>query len=145
MSAAPAAVAELDAIATLEVPHGLVGVPEAQRYALTRWGGDDSPYALLRALDVDGLEFVVVPPAVFFPDYAPVVDDELVDDLDLHTAEDAVVLVIVTVADPVDRSTANLLGPIVVNRHTHRAAQAVLSPDEHDARHPLVTPGAASQ
>jgi flagellar assembly factor FliW len=92
----------------------------------------------MRALDADDLEFVVVPPSVFFPDYEPVVDDELVEHLDLRGAGDAVVLVIVTVADPVERSTANLLGPIVVNRHTHRAAQAVLSPDEHDARRPLV-------
>ena len=136
---------EMDALATLEVPAGLVGVPEAHRFSLTRWGGADSPYALLRALDADGLEFVVVPPSVFFPDYAPVVDDELVAQLDLHDAEDAVVLVIVTIADPVDRSTANLLGPIVVNRHTLRAAQAVLSPDEHEARHPLVTGTATSQ
>lgn len=133
-----ASVEELDAIATLELPSGLVGVPEAQRFALTRWGGEDSPYALMRALDAEGLEFVVVPPSVFFPDYAPVVDDDLVEHLELRDADDAVVLVIVTVADPVERSTVNLLGPIVVNRHTHRAAQAVLSPDDHDARQPLV-------
>lgn len=138
MSAAPM-LEELDALALLEVPSGLVGVPEAQRFSLTRWGGEDSPYAMMRALDADDLEFVVVPPAVFFPDYEPVVDDELVEHLELQGADDAVVLVIVTVADPVDRSTANLLGPIVINRHTHRAAQAVLSPDEHDPRQPLVS------
>ncbi len=137
---APAALEEMDALATLEVPTGLVGVPEAQQFSLTRWGGEDSPYALLRALDAEDLAFVVVPPSVFFPDYAPVVDDDLVAHLELTDADDAVVLVIVTVGDPVERSTANLLGPIVVNRHTHRAAQAVLSPDEHDARCPLITP-----
>jgi flagellar assembly factor FliW len=134
---APAAVEELDGLVTLEVPHGLIGIPDARRFTLSRWGGDDSPYALLRAQDAE-LEFVVVPPSVFFPDYEPVVDDELVEELDLTTADDAVVLVIVTIGDPVDRSTANLLGPIVVNRHTCRAAQAVLSPDEHDPRRPLI-------
>lgn len=135
---APAAVEELDALATLDLPEGLVGVPGAHQFSLSRWGGEDSPYALLRALDAEGLEFVVVPPSVFFPDYEPEVDDELVAHLDLREADDAVVLVIVTVADPVDRSTANLLGPIVVNRHTLKAAQAVLSPDAYDARRPLV-------
>lgn len=138
------AVAELDALTTIDLAAGLVGVPGARRFSLARWGGEDSPYALLTALDVDGLEFVVVPPSVFFPDYAPIVDDDLVADLELRDADDAVVLVIVTVADPVDRSTANLLGPIVVNRHTHRAAQAVLSPDEHDACQPLVAAAATS-
>lgn len=130
---------ELDEIATLEVPAGLVGVPEAQQFSLTRWGGADSPYAMMRALDAEGLQFVVVPPGVFFPDYELVVDDDLVEDLGLRGADDAVVLVIVTVGDPVERSTANLLGPIIVNRHTRRAAQAVLSPDDHDPRQPLLS------
>lgn len=138
-------VEDMDALATVEVPGGLVGMAEARHFSLTRWGGDDSPYGLLRCLDADDLEFVVVPPTVFFPDYEPVVDDELVEELGLTGADDAVVLVIVTVGDPVDRSTANLLGPIVVNRHTHRAAQAVLSPDEHDARHPLLPGATVSQ
>lgn len=133
---------DLDALAELELPGGLVGIPAARRFALARWGGADSPYAMLRSLDVDDLEFVVVPPAVFFPDYAPVVDDEVVDELELTSADDAVVLVIVTVGDPVDRSTANLLGPIVVNRRTLRGAQVVLSPEEHDPRRPLLASAA---
>src|SRR3546814_11250287 len=69
---------------------------------------------------------------------SPVVYDDRANRLDLHEADDAVVLVIVTIGDPVTTSTANLLGPIVVNRHTNQAAQAVLSPDEHDPRRPLV-------
>ena len=129
---------DLTGLTDIEVPTGLVGFPEAQRFAVRRWGGDDSPYALLHAVEVEDLEFVVVPPATFFPDYAPVVDDDLVAELELQSAGDAIVLVIVTVGDPVERSTANLLGPIVVNRHTRRAAQAVLSPDEHDPRTPLL-------
>jgi flagellar assembly factor FliW len=129
---------EIDELPRVELPEGLVGIPAAQRFELARWGGDESPYAMFRCLDVEDLEFVVVAPGPFFPDYAPVVDDEVVDALELRTAEDAVVLVIVTVADPVDRSTANLLGPIVVNRRTHRGAQVVLDPEEHDPRRPLL-------
>ena len=97
---------------------------------------------MFRCTDIDDLEFVVVPPGPFFPDYAPEVDDDVVDALELTSADDAVVLVIVTVADPVDRSTANLLGPIVVNRRTHRGAQVVLSPEEHDPRRPLLAANA---
>lgn len=129
---------ELEQLATLEMPAGLVGLPDARSFTLARWGGADSPFAMLRSRQDPDLEFVVVPPTVFFPSYAPEVDDELVADLELTSADDAIVLVLVTVADPVSRSTANLLGPIVVNRHTHRAAQAVLSPDDHDLHQPLV-------
>lgn len=133
MSATPV-LEELEALTVIDVPEGLIGLPEATRFSLTRWGGGGSPYALLQATDVESLEFVVVPPELFFPHYAPVVDDELVEALELTGADDAIVLVIVTVTEPVEHSTANLLGPIVINRRTHRAAQAVLSPDDHDPR-----------
>lgn len=133
---------ELDELPAIELPDGLVGLPGAQRFSLSRWGGGDSPYAMFRCLDIDDLEFVVVPPGPFFPDYAPVVHDDVVEALALTTAEDAVVFVIVTVAEPVEQSTANLLGPIVVNRNTHRGAQVVLDPEEHDPRRPLLASAA---
>jgi flagellar assembly factor FliW len=135
---------ELAELVDLELPSGLVGIPAARRFALARWGGPDSPYALLRSVDIDDLEFVVVPPTSFFPEYAPVLDDDVAAELELTSADDAVVLVIVTVGDPVERSTANLLGPIVVNRTTLRGAQVVLSPEDHDPRHPLLAAAAES-
>ncbi len=80
------------------------------------------------------MEFVVTHPGLFFPDYEPEIDDDTADRLELKSADDALLLVIVTVADPVADSTANLLGPIVVNRHTRAAAQAVLG--DLRLRHP---------
>ena len=57
-----------------------------------------------------------------------------------RSADDALLLVIVTVAKPIEASTANLLGPIVVNRHTRTAAQAVLSNSGYATREALVRP-----
>ena len=84
------------------------------------------------------LEFVVTHPGLFFPDYAPEIDDDTADRLELKSADDALLLVIVTVTDPVAASTANLLGPIVVNRHTRAAAQAVLGASGYNTREALV-------
>jgi flagellar assembly factor FliW len=117
---------------------GLPGFPEARRFALIRWGDDDSPFSLLRSLEHEGLEFVVVPPIVFFPDYAPEVDDATAGRLDLTAAEDAIVLAVVTLGEQATDATANLMGPIVINRHTRRAAQAVLATSGYDLRTPLV-------
>jgi flagellar assembly factor FliW len=41
------------------------------------------------------------------------------------------------VGDPVETSTANLLGPLVVNRHTRRGAQVVVDAPGWDLRQPL--------
>jgi flagellar assembly factor FliW len=122
---------------------GLPGFPDARRFVLVRLGDELSPFSVLRSLDDGpdngpGLEFVVTHPGLFFPDYEPEIDDDTAERLELQSADDALLLVIVTVAEPVDHSTANLLGPIVVNRHTRAAAQAVLGGAGYATREALV-------
>ncbi|MEX2658113.1 MAG: flagellar assembly protein FliW [Acidimicrobiales bacterium] len=117
---------------------GLPGFPAARRFSLERWGGDDSPFSVLQSLDDEALRFVVVPPDTFFPDYAPVLDDGDADRLGLAEPEDAIVLVVVSLGERVEDATANLLGPVVVNRHTLAAAQVVLSGQDLPARRRLV-------
>lgn len=121
----------------LRFEEGLPGFPECKEFVLVRWGDESSPFSLLRAAH-DDLSFVVVPPAVFFPDYAPEIDIEAVAPIGIEQAEDALLLTIVTVREPIDRSTANLLGPIIVNVHDLRAVQAVLDPDRYSATTPLI-------
>lgn len=122
----------------LELPLGLVGLPDLTRFRLSGWGGEEGPFGLLESADDPELAFVVVPPAVFFPDYRPEVPEEVAATIDLEPEDEATLLVIVTVAKPVEGSTANLLGPVVVNPRSGKAAQAVLSPEHHAARTPLL-------
>jgi flagellar assembly factor FliW len=107
---------------------GLAGFPDTEAYTLREVEGA-SPLFLLTSVDEDGPEFVVVPPSAFFPDYAPVLDDESCARLALTDAEDAVLLVVVTLGADVAQSTANLLAPVVVNQRNLRAAQVVLTAD----------------
>jgi flagellar assembly factor FliW len=111
----------------LTINGGLAGFPLSERYALVEV--PDSPLFLLRSLDVTGLEFVVVPPALFFPGYAPEIDDASAARLGLVDAEDALVLVVLTVTDDAGTATANLLAPVVLNQRTRAAAQVVLAED----------------
>jgi flagellar assembly factor FliW len=124
-------------IPELHFASGLPGFPDARRFVLVRLGDELSPFSVLRSVDGE-VEFVVTHPALFFPDYEPEIDDDTAARLELTSADDAVLLVIVTVADPVAASTANLLGPIVVNRHTRAAAQAVLGSSGYATREALV-------
>jgi flagellar assembly factor FliW len=118
---------------------GLPGFPDVRRFVLVRLGDEGSPFSVLRSLDEGtDLEFVVTHPGLFFPDYEPEIDDDTAGRLELNSADDALLLVIVTVTDPVSASTANLLGPIVVNRHTRVAAQAVLGNSGYATREALV-------
>ena len=116
------------ALPELRIAGGLAGFPGAERYALVELP-EASPLFLLSSLDEPGLQFVVVPPAVFFPDYAPELDDAAVERLALTDASDALLLVVLTVGGSIDGATANLLAPVVINQRTQAAAQVILSGD----------------
>lgn len=116
----------------------LPGFPDARVFHLEPVDGQAGVLSILRSADHEGLEFVVTLPEAFFPDYAPEVDDTTAERLGLNVAEDALVLVILTVADQIDQSTANLMAPLVINRHTGEAVQALLINSGYDIRTPLV-------
>jgi flagellar assembly factor FliW len=116
---------------------GLPGFPDVHDFHLAPWGPPGSPYLQLRAVDNRDVGFVVVPPWVFYPDYEFDLDDATAEHLGLGVADDAIVLAVVTLRDRPDEATLNLLGPIVVNRHTHEASQVVLPTTSYSVRAPL--------
>jgi flagellar assembly factor FliW len=124
-------------IPVLEMVEPLLGFPERRDYALIRLD-DDGVVCALRSLDEPDLRFVVVPPAGFFPDYAPEIDDATAKSLGATSAEDLLVLVMVNTADSAETATANLLAPVVVNHRTRRAVQVVLHDESLSLRTPLM-------
>jgi flagellar assembly factor FliW len=118
-------------------PAGLPGFPNAHRFELAPWGPAGSPFLLLSSSDDPEIGFVVVPPWVFYPDYEFELDSGMAERLGLTASEDAVVFAVVTLRDVPSESTVNLLGPIVVNRFTHEAAQVVLPSAGYSVRAPL--------
>ena len=119
---------------SLEFPDGLPGFPGARRFRLESLEDGLAPFCALRSLEADGVQFVVVPPGAVFENYVVEVPEDDVELLGLQGADDALVVVIVTVSRP---PTANLLGPVVINRRTGVARQVVLQSSGYDARTPL--------
>ncbi len=119
-------------------PAGLPGFPDSHRFELTPWGPADTPFMLMSSLDDDEVGFVVVPPWVFYPDYEFDLDDATAARLGLRAPEDALVFCVVTLRDRPEDATLNLLGPVVVNRHTLEAAQVVLAASGYSVAAPLV-------
>ena len=123
---------------TPEVPEltftaGLPGFEDLRRFALSRWGDADSPYARLVSLERPDTAFLVAPPEEFFDDYAVTLEDDDAAGLQLTDPTDALVLVVITVGEQAEEATANLLGPLVINTRARLGAQVVL-PDGDGAR-----------
>lgn len=122
---------------TMTMATDLIGLPGLSDFMLVRID-QEGMLLSMRSLDDQSVRFVVVPSVAFFPDYAPEIDDVTAAMLGLGQASDALLLLIVTVGKSLRTSTANLRAPIVVNRHTMAAAQAVLAED-YTLRAPLLT------
>ena len=115
-------------IPVIEMVAPMPGFPDHQHFALVQLD-EAGVLCSLQSVDDPQLRFLVVPPAVFFPDYAPVIDDATVATQGIASAEDAMVLLVVNPGDGAVGATANLLAPVVVNRTTRRGGQVVLDED----------------
>jgi flagellar assembly factor FliW len=105
---------------------GLPGFPCARRFRLSPLAGTEGRFWLLACLDAPDLEFVVVPPQLFFPSYVAEINGAAAHRIGLERPDEAAVYVIVTLGPtPVD-ATANLLGPLVVNHRNMSGAQLAL-------------------
>jgi flagellar assembly factor FliW len=121
----------------LAFPDALPGFAEAHRFVLVEVE-DNEVFYWLQSADDPALAFLCANPWPFYPDYAPEVPDDDQSALELESAEDAMVLCILTVHREENYITANLLGPIVVNQRTRVGRQVVLFGDEYPVQAPLV-------
>jgi len=122
--------------ALVELVHPMIGFEASSRYVIRPLGGEFGAYALMTSVEVNGLTFVVVPPGVLYPDYRFEIADGDVALLGLTEAADVETWVVIT-RKGVPVPTANLLGPIVVNRRTRAGAQLVLQDSGYEVAVPV--------
>jgi flagellar assembly factor FliW len=113
---------------TMEIVEPMPGFPDRNRFALVRLD-ESGVLSSLRSIEDPDLRFLVAPPQVFFPDYAPEIDDGTVAALGIERAEDVLLLVVVNPGDSAGTATANLLAPVLVNVATLKGGQVVLDED----------------
>jgi flagellar assembly factor FliW len=124
-------------LSAIELVHPMPGFPEDHRFELVHLD-DDGVLGALRSLDHDGLQFLVVPAAQFYPAYEPVVSDETVLDLGISAAEEVLVLLVVHAGADLASTTVNLRAPLLVNTSTLKAAQVILDDADLAVAAPLV-------
>jgi flagellar assembly factor FliW len=116
------------ALPLIEFVRPLPGFPGRTQFALVRLD-EDGILSELRSVEDPDLRFLVVPPGSFFPDYSLEIEDDVVDDLQVTSADDLVSLVILNAGETLATTTANLLAPVLVNTARRTAVQVILDGD----------------
>lgn len=127
---------------TVTFPRGLLGFEDCRRFRL-ELNPEWDPFAKLDATDEDRLSFVVAPPRLFLRDYTAQIDPREVVELDISDAGDVELWAIVTVPDDPRQMSANLQGPIVINRANGKGKQVVLTRSHYSTQHLIFEPETA--
>jgi len=125
------------AATNVRIPMGLLGFERMKDYFLIA-NPEEEPFGWLKAQGDTSIAFVVLNPFLIVPDYHPDIPQADVEFLGLKSADDAMVLNIVTVHKH-GQATMNLKGPIVINRHTGVGKQVVIANGaDYSVQHPLL-------
>nr|WP_155113571.1 flagellar assembly protein FliW [Metabacillus mangrovi] len=128
---------EIDEAQILKFAGGLPGFVEEKQFVVLPLE-EDSPFLILQSATTPDLAFVVTSPFFFFKDYEFDLDESTVEALKIEDANQVQIMVILTVQDPFNLSTANLQAPIVVNEVNKQAKQVILNHPSYKTKHSIV-------
>jgi flagellar assembly factor FliW len=128
---------EASDVPVIEMRGGLLGFPDMTRFALIKMNNEGLVYRL-QSLESEAVNFVVVPAMPFFPNYSPVVDDDVADRFNLAAGADVLVLLIVTLGESFKQSTVNLMAPVLLDPARQVAEQVIIENADLSVRAPLM-------
>jgi flagellar assembly factor FliW len=127
---------EVDDNQKISFPQGLFGFESLKDYVLLN--AEQEPFFWLQSIDDEHIAFVLINPFLFRPDYEMNIDNEELFSIGIKDPDRAVIFSIVTIPADTGAMTANLQGPIVINRDNHLGIQAVLSDSRWKIKHDIV-------
>ncbi|WP_338540815.1 flagellar assembly protein FliW [Paenibacillus tundrae] len=114
-----------------QFPKGLPGFEEETEFALIPWEG--TPFVYLQSLQEPDLSFLLVSPFTFVSDYSFELSE--VDKGEMGIVDQVSVYSIVTIHSQTNKSTMNLLAPVVLNPENRVGKQVVLHQSSYETRH----------
>ena len=118
-----------------QFPKGLPGFEEETEFALIAW--EDTPFSYLQSVREKDLSFLLVSPFTFVPNYSFELSE--VDKEELEIVEQVSVYSMVTIHSQTNKSTMNLLAPVVLNPEQRLGKQVVLHQSLYETRHLIWT------
>ncbi len=115
------------------IEEGLFGLEDVQEYVLLN-SNEDSPFYWLQALDIPDIAFLLVDPTLVVKDYKLSVVEGDLDSINLKDNDDYLLFSIVNLNNDPAKTTANLLGPLVINKVNHKAKQVISTNEKYSVR-----------
>ena len=96
------------------------------------------PFYWLQALDLVKVAFVLINPVIFRPDYTVEVPPEELEEIGIDSFDKMLSFAIVTIPQNPTEMTANLQGPIIINKENRVGRQSISTNSKWEVRHPIL-------
>ena len=127
---------EIDEKQKIVFPEGLLGFEGLTDYALI--GAEQEPFLYLQSIAEKDAAFVVIDPFLFRPDYEADIDNKELEAINITSPDQVIIFAIVTIPRNGSSVTANLQGPLVINKDTRAGKQAILSDPRWKIKHDIM-------
>lgn len=117
-------------------PDGIIGFEDIKYYFML--DSREGPYYWLQAEGYPELAFIIMNPRLFKDDYKLMVREEDLRSIDINSRDEMLDFVILTVPEDLTKISANLMGPIIINRKTRKAKQVISENDEYTVKHYII-------
>jgi len=127
---------EVDEKLKVNFPQGLLGFDDYSEYVLL--DAEHQPFFWLQSVNDQEIAFVLINPFLFRQDYEVNITNEELAEIGIDSPDNALIFVIVTIPQDGSPMTANLQGPLVINKENMTGMQAVLSDARWKTRHDII-------
>ena len=127
---------EVDEKQKVTLPAGLLGFEDFKDYVIL--DAEHQPFYWLQSINVQEIAFILINPFLFRKDYEVNISNEEQAEIGLTSPENALIFVIVTIPQDGGPMTANLQGPIVLNKQNMTGMQEILSDIKWRTKHDII-------
>lgn len=126
---------EIDEDKIIHFPEGILGFEEEKQFIIINNEDEENPFHWLQSISNPDLAFVIINPFFAYPNYDIIIPETAQEKLKIEDEKDVIVYSIVVVPEDMEKMTANLLGPIIINGNKKIGKQVILDDDRYTTKH----------
>lgn len=128
----------IDSKNIIHFKNGLPGFNEEKKFILLPIPGTTpGTFQTLQSTTTSELAFVVTNPYHMYEEYEFRLDQSTIEQLQIESEKDLLILTIVTLTTPFEKSTINLKAPIIINSKQQQGKQYILNNYSYPTKAPL--------
>ena len=117
---------------------GIPGFEDEKEFVILYNEDQENPFHYLQSVKNE-FNFIITDPFEIFEDYEIEIPETALEKLKIKEKEDVLIFAMVSIPKEVEKMTANLAGPVVINIKEKLGKQIILDDNRYTTRHYIVS------